>query len=331
MEGERPGRACRRHLLSRSALGVLALTSGLFLGAGPALGDGGSTNVACADPGAPGCTLSAITPGQAAGTPPAPPVHPVSTTTPGSNDCPSPIDPGATVPCTDPTFGWLGSDGCYYQPDPSFVPPPGDTADQPPPGEIGGYYLVTCTWDTTGTGGALVWLTTGATPDPAVPPTPATLAQQAVKKLTLPGFTVDASPSVAADQLVGLPTWLWLGGADWQAVTATAAVPGQSVTAVATPTTVTWNLGDGTSLMCEGPGAPYAAGDSPGEASPTCGHTFTASSAGQAHDAYTVTATISWSVTWAGGGKTGTVPDLESTATTTMRVAAIESLNTTSI
>jgi hypothetical protein len=216
-------------------------------------------------------------------------------------------------------------------PDSSFVPPPGDTADQPPPGEIGGFYLVTCTWDTTGTGGAIVWLTTGAAPGPATPPAPATLAQRAVKQLTLPGFAIDASPSTAADQLVGLPTWLWLAGADWQATTATAAVPGESVTATATPTTVTWDLGDGTTLVCHGPGTPYTASDRPDQASPTCGHTFASSSAGQPNDAFTVTATIAWSVTWAGGGKTGTVPNLESTATTTMRVAAIESLNNASI
>jgi hypothetical protein len=256
----------------------------------------------------------------------------VTATAPGSNVCPSPTDPRQTVPCTDPVFGWLGSDGCYYKADPSFDPPAWDTADQPPPGETGGYYVVTCTWDTTGsTGGGVVWLETGSAPGPAAPPTPATLAQQAVKHLALPGFAIDTSPSPAADQLVGLPSWLWLAGNDWQPTAATAAVPGESVTAVATPTTVTWSLGDGTMLICDGPGTPYTAGDAPDQASPTCGHTFTTSSAGQPSDAFTVTATVSWSVTWAGGGKTGTVANLETTDTTTLRVAAIESLNTPTI
>lgn len=331
MEGQLAGGPGRRYLLSRSLLGIITLTVGLLCAVAPAFGDGGSTSVQCGTPGGSSCTLSASTPGQSPGASVAPPVQPVTATAPGSNECPSPTDPGQTVPCTLPAFGWLGSDGCYYNADPGFVPPPGDTADEPPPGETGGFYLVTCTADTTGTAGGIVWLQTGTAPGPAAAPTPATLAQQAVQQLTLPDFAIDASPSPAADQLVGLPSWLWLAGADWQPTTATAAVPGESVTATATPTTVTWNLGDGTTLVCDGPGTPYGAADTPDEGSPTCGHTFTTSSAGQPHDAFTVTATISWSVTWAGGGKTGTVPDLETTATTTMRVAAIESLNTTSI
>jgi hypothetical protein len=331
VEGIRIGGPSRRYLLSGSLLGPVALTVVLPLSVDPAFGASGSTNVQCGISGSGSCTLSASTPGQAPGAPVAPQVQPVSATAPGSNECPSPTAPGQTVPCTIPAFGWLGSDGCYYKPDPGFVPPPGDTADEPPPGETGGYYLVTCTGDTTGTGGGIVWLETGTAPGPATPPTLATLALQVVKQLNLPGFAIDASPSPGADQLVGLPSWLWLAGANWQPTTATAAVPGESVTAVATPTTVTWNLGDGTTLVCNGPGTPYEASDAPNQASPTCGHTFAASSAGQPNDAFTVTATISWSVTWAGEGKTGTVPNLDTTATTPMRVAAIESLNPASI
>ncbi|HXP32773.1 MAG TPA: hypothetical protein VN820_02100, partial [Acidimicrobiales bacterium] len=109
---------------------------------------------------------------------------------------------------------------------------------------------------------------------------------------------------------------------------AAAAVPGESVTATATPSTVTWHLGDGTTLVCRGPGTPYGVGDTPDRPSPTCGHTYAQSSAGQPNDAFPVTATVSWSVTWAGGGQAGTVADLENSATTTLRVAAVESLNT---
>ena len=154
------------------------------------------------------------------------------------------------------------------------------------------------------------------------------MAQQAVSELTLPNPQIDTSPSPGADQLVGLPTWLWLGKAGWQATTATAAVPGESVTATATPASVTWSFGDGTTLVCQGPGTPYTASDSSDAASPTCGHTYASSSAGQPDDAFTVTATVSWSVTWAGGGQAGTVPGLHNTATTALRVADVQSLNT---
>jgi hypothetical protein len=177
--------------------------------------------------------------------------------------------------------------------------------------------------------GGIVWLPGSPAPAAApVLPNPAVLAQQAVSQLTLPGFQIDASPATSADQLVGLPTWLWLDQAGWQATTATAAVPGESVTATATPTSVTWNFGDGTSLTCQGPGTPYSAGDSPQQPSPTCGHTYATTSANQPDAAFTVTATVSWSVAWAGGGQAGTVPGLENTATTELRVADVQSLNT---
>jgi hypothetical protein len=255
-------------------------------------------------------------------------VHEVSATTGGSDQCQDPNNLGQTVPCNSPDFGWLGSDGCYYKADPTFQPPPSDTVDQPPAGETGGYYLVTCVGQGQSTNGGIVWIPSGTVAVAPVLPSPAILAQQAVSQLTLPSPRIDASPSTGADQLVGLPTWLWLSKAGWQASTATAAVPGESVMATATPTSVTWNFGDGTRLVCHGPGTPYTASESPDEPSPTCGHTYATSSAGQPNSAFTVTATVSWSVTWAGGGQAGTVPALQNTAATDLRVADVQSLNT---
>jgi hypothetical protein len=173
-----------------------------------------------------------------------------------------------------------------------------------------------------------VWIPSGSAAAPPVLPSPAVLAQQAVSRLTLPSPQIDASPSTNADQLVGLPTWFWLDTAGWRPTTATAAVPGESVTATATPTSVTWKFGDGTTLDCQGPGTPYVAADLPDAPSPTCGHTYAISSAGQPGNAFTVTATVSWSVNWAGGGQAGIVPALQNTATSVLRVADVQSLNT---
>ena len=247
----------------------------------------------------------------------------------GKNQCQAPDNLGHSVPCNSPQFGWLGSDGCYYKGDPTFQPPASDTADQPPVGQTGGYYIVTCAGQGQSTNGGIVWVPSGSAAAAPVLPSPAVLAQQAVSQLTLPSLQINASPSTGADQLVGLPTWVWLGRG-WQPITATAAVPGESVTATATPISVTWTFGDGTTLVCHGPGTPYTTADSPSEPSPTCGHTYASSSASQPDDAFTVVATASWSVSWVGGGQTGTVPDLQNTATITLRVADVQSLNTAS-
>src|SRR5262249_51106805 len=62
-------------------------------------------------------------------------------------------------------------------------------------------------------------------PPGGLPVSPAVLAQTAVKHLALQSPLIEASPPVGVDQLVNVPTWLWLAG-PWTAVHATAAVPG---------------------------------------------------------------------------------------------------------
>jgi hypothetical protein len=81
-------------------------------------------------------------------------------------------------------------------------------------------------------------------------------------------------------------------------------------------------------MVCQGPGTPYTLADASDASSPTCGYTYRTSSAGQPNDTFAVTATVSWSVTWTGGGQNGAVPALENTASTALRVAEVESLNT---
>ena len=146
------------------------------------------------------------------------------------------------------------------------------------------------------------------------------VAQQAASQLNLDSPLIGTSPPAGSEQLVRLPTWLWVDPAGWQSQHATASVPGVSVTANAAPTSVTWTLGDGTTLTCRGPGTAFPAGVDPTAASPDCGHTYTNTSAGQPGGTFTVTATVTWAITWAGGGQAGTLPALQTQATTTLRV-----------
>jgi hypothetical protein len=245
-----------------------------------------------------------------------------------SNKCQAPNDAGKLVPCNNPALGWLGSTGCYYKADPTFAAPAWDVAVQHPAGQAGAYYVETCTPQNFSTDAGVVWIPSAAAGGPPLP-TPAALSQQAIKQLSFPSLSINASPSPNSDQLVGLPTWLWLDEGGWHPITATAAVPGESVTATATPASVTWNLGDGSTVICQGPGTPYSAA-APDEASPTCGHTYSTSSAGQPNGEFLVTATVSWSVTWVGGGQAGAVPALNATTSRSLRVADVESLNTAS-
>jgi hypothetical protein len=172
----------------------------------------------------------------------------------------------------------------------------------------------------------------GAAP-PAGPapvlPAPGVLAQLAVKYLNLPNPVIRSSPAPGALQLTRLPVWLWVAANVWQPQSKTAQVPGEAVTATATPVSASWAMGDGTTVTCTGPGTAYAAGDNPSAVSPTCGYTYQASSAGQPGGAYKVTVTITWDITWVGaGGAGGALAPLQTVAAAEFRVAESQALNT---
>jgi len=149
------------------------------------------------------------------------------------------------------------------------------------------------------------------------------LAGIARRQLHFPTPTIAANPR--GEQLVGLPTWLWLSDG-WRPVSATVTVPGVSVAATATPYTVTWYMGDGNTVTCDGAGTPFTPGSDPKASSPTCGHTYTSSSAGHQGQAYSVNATVHWTVAWSGAGQGGTFPDLTTVAGANFRVAESQAI-----
>lgn len=193
------------------------------------------------------------------------------------------------------------------------------------PTKSGAWYVYRCSGQGVRDGlyRAPVWIPDG--PAPALP-SPEQLAQQARSQLRLPAPPIRSNP--AGVQLVGLPTWLWLDQASWGPRSATASVPGVSVTAVATPTAVSWSMGDGTTLTCIGPGTPFPHGGDPLAASPDCGHIYRQASAAMPDKAFAASATAHWSVTWSGAGTGGTFPDLTTTASTAFPVAEVQALGT---
>ena len=89
-------------------------------------------------------------------------------------------------------------------------------------------------------------------------------------------------------------------------ITESASAGGITITATAEVLHVTWDMGDGTEVVCDTAGTPYKP-EYGRKDSPDCGHTYQLSSVRETDDAYTVTATSSWVITWAGAGQTGTI------------------------
>jgi hypothetical protein len=164
-------------------------------------------------------------------------------------------------------------------------------------------------------------------PPPSASPGPIALAAKAESKLALVKPVVDSSPAAGEAQVVQLPTWTWMPQGQWTAISAKASAAGKSVTVTATPAVITFSWGDGTASTCQGPGTPYVAGASdPAAASPTCGHTYRVTSAGQPDQQFPVTATLSWRITWTGGRQTGTLPDLTTATTVHWTVEQVQSV-----
>ena len=160
--------------------------------------------------------------------------------------------------------------------------------------------------------------------------TPEVLAAQAARFLPLPAPIIRTNPAADLDQLVNLETWLWVDQASWGRRTATAAVPGLSVTVVASPTSVTWRPGDGTVQVCRGPGTAYDPARPPGAQRPSCSHTYRRSSAEEPAGRYRMTATTTWTIRWTASGAvsaSGSLPPLERSAQTSVRVVEAEALN----
>lgn len=234
---------------------------------------------------------------------------------------------GVTIPCSIPGDGtWNAAYSCYATP----------MNPQPALGDPlwAGHSTGTVYQCTGGQGAGFFW---SAQPPPG-PPSAAVLAQRAQSMLTLTRMTATSNGGPSGTTYVGLSTWLWLPSDQWHAITSPPATVGaRSVTATATPVSVSWAMGDGGSAMCAGPGAPFNSAD---PFDPVCGYTYRVDSLAQPqtgstpNDRYfTVQATVRWQVSWVCTGNCdqngGRLPDM-TWATTTMplRVFQVETVVT---
>lgn len=120
---------------------------------------------------------------------------------------------------------------------------------------------------------------------------PADATRMALDQLTVPRAKIHTPLCAGCYTLVGLPVWLWTQ--PWEEQTATATAGPYTVTAVARPVQIVWNLGDGSpGFVCRDAGAPWQ--ESYGLRDPYCGGRY------QRRGNWTITATWTWQVTWSG-------------------------------
>ncbi|WP_244929236.1 hypothetical protein [Nocardioides sp. W7] len=210
------------------------------------------------------------------------------------------------VPCTSEYGFWSNAYNCYLKlADPQ--PPAGDPNWQGH--EPGDGAVYTCFQPQTS---MLVYIWSLDTPEGSgAGPSPRDVAELAVKQMNLSAINIGIAPKPGPDSvgLVGMPVWMWVQSPDehtFGPITATASAGGMTITATARVLRVTWDMGDGTEVVCERAGTPYLPSYGRKD-SPDCGHVYERSSAREPDEAYTVTATSSWVITWSGAGQTGTI------------------------
>ena len=182
----------------------------------------------------------------------------------------------------------------------------------------GGWYRKICP-DGSAT---VVWIPTRA---PAVDP--AVLAQQAFDRTTIPLPGIRLNPPAGADQVVNVPTWLWVE--NFQPVSATASAGPVTVTVVAKPVRSDWSMGTGDSVSCAGAGTPYDTSRPPEAQRTGCSYTYRRSSASRPTGAYALRATTVWHVTWTATGvsASGDFGLVNRSADVAVRVAEIQALH----
>jgi hypothetical protein len=141
-----------------------------------------------------------------------------------------------------------------------------------------------------------------------------TIVRQVYAEVPLALPVPHTSPPVDADQLVGFPIWMWVDDTVWRSFDAQASVAGITVTVVAQPKSLRWNMGDGTVVSCAGPGTAWAE-VSDGDERPDCSHIYQYVSAHQPDGRYHASVTVTWSVAWsASTGESGSLPDASRSA-----------------
>lgn len=155
---------------------------------------------------------------------------------------------------------------------------------------------------------------------------PEVLAEQAIAQLALAPPSIQLSPKADVNQIVQLPTWMWVS--NWGPDSATASVPGVSATVTATPASVTWDMGNGDEVICSGPGTPFDFSRPEDEQSTDCSYTYRHSSTNQPDGVYQLSATMTYDVSWSASGAPGggALPAVSETTTFPLRVLEIHAV-----
>ncbi len=153
------------------------------------------------------------------------------------------------------------------------------------------------------------------------------LAQQARSSVSVPSPTIQTSPAADRQLLVQVPTWLWVDGGWWHNYEATASAGRVTATITARPVRAVWDLGDGSTRTCTGPGTAWRPG-LPEDAT-KCAHTYEHSSASRPTGTYEPSVTVVFEVEWTSNvGEGGSLSSISRSSVQQVEVGEIQAVGT---
>lgn len=289
---------------------------------------GAGAAAAASDPGCDPLQLECWVGGEVPGSDPDPAPGPGTDPVGSPAECLYNSDP---IPCERGGGYWSNPNQCYWLPATTEQDPPeGEEASDggwyacvPPACFIGnGRYIEECA--------APQWL---STPPPGITISPAQAAAAVAARLTISPIEIGMAPRVNPDwghrrTHVGVPVWMWVanpGPTTFDGYTVSDSEEGLAVTGTVKVSSLEWNMGDGSVVVCGTKGQSYEAGFGWAE-SPDCGHMYQQTSQSQAGDRYAVTATSRWQFQWEAGGQAGTI-DLDAQSSESLEVNEMQTVN----
>ena len=161
---------------------------------------------------------------------------------------------------------------------------------------------------------------------PVIQVTPAQAGAVAVARLRIPTVAPGIGPSPDLNRwkiaAVGYPLWLWANGPTHVGPVSDS-VAGLSVSLEASVTSLTFRMGDGNTVNCQGDGDEWTEAVEPGTKAPSCGHTYAEPSLPAGN--YKVSAVTNWAVTWTANGQSGVI-NVPAVQTTELPVGELQVL-----
>lgn len=163
------------------------------------------------------------------------------------------------------------------------------------------------------------------TDTPGVPPE--VIRDRAAARIDPPAPSPVSNPPLGESAFVAVPTWLWLDSSAWTAIEVSETQGLVAVAVRATPVEAAWNMGDGVTVVCDGPGVEWRPGLA--EDATDCSHTYTSSSYGAPGGVFSGSVTVTWVFEWwINGAAQGTFGSVDVASGFEVAVAEIQAVET---